>query len=332
MALPSSRLSDAERPVAFFANGIGDAILTLPALRALTEIFPGRLTLLTHGRAGYLDLFRTLPTQRQLSIRSGTKCDWEREDIDALVSEVGDCDLFISLVAWHSPSLGYLLERLAPTKSIGYCESYDIRLPRDYSKHTAELIFDAVRAVSPGAKLRPFLAPPDYPPHAMQMAQAVRAGLGEGVRILTVHTETLAEKTWPAASVAAVLDRFLTSHTEYIAVLVNYAPYPLELADEANRRRLVAEGGLPLADALCLVHYSDCFLGVDSCMLHAADVGRVPSVGLFGPTDAHEFGFLVGPHVAIQAPSDVNQIGVECVLAALESLQAEPEQRTVWKL
>ena len=32
-------------PVVFFANGIGDTVLALPALRALAALFPGRLSL-----------------------------------------------------------------------------------------------------------------------------------------------------------------------------------------------------------------------------------------------------------------------------------------------
>jgi ADP-heptose:LPS heptosyltransferase len=332
MADDSTALADASHPVAFFANGIGDAILALPALRALTEVFPGRLTLLAHGGAGYLDLLKPLATGRQLYLKSGTKCDWEREDIDALASAVGECDLFISLIAWHSQSLGYLIERLSPAKTVGYSAGYDIRLPRDYTKHTAELTFDAVRAVSPGRSLRDYLDPPSYPSRSVMMAEEVKASLGSGVRLLAVHMETLAEKLWEPGKLAALLDRFLSAHPEYIALLVNYADYPLALQSEAGRKRLIVQKGLSLTDALCLVHYADCFLGADSCMLHAADFGRVPAVGLFGPTSADEFGFLVGPHIAIQSTSAVSRIEVECVLAAMESLLAAPHQHATWRV
>ena len=38
-------LASAERPVALFCNGLGDHLLTLPAIRAMAHIFPGRLRL-----------------------------------------------------------------------------------------------------------------------------------------------------------------------------------------------------------------------------------------------------------------------------------------------
>jgi ADP-heptose:LPS heptosyltransferase len=325
-------LSDAENPVAFFANGIGDAIFTLPALRALAGLFPERLTLITHESTDYLALLGVPPMVRQLKIKSGTKCDWDREELDKLAASVGACDLFVSLVAWHSSSLGYLIKRLRPAQSVGYCDGYDIHLPRDYTKHTAELIFDAVRAIAPRARLTDHLAPPSYPLDSVRMAQEIKKCLGDGVRLLAVHMETLPEKVWDAAKLAASLDQFLSSHSEYLAVLVNYSDFSLSLPSEANRERLIAQRGLSLADALSIVHHADLFLGADSCMLHAADFGRVPAVGLFGPTSAHEFGFLVGPHIVIQSPSDINRIEVESVVAAMESLHAEPHQRALWQL
>ena len=80
---------------------------------------------------------------------------------------------------------------------------------------------------------------------------------------------------------------------------------------------------------MALVTEADFFLGIDSCMLHAADFAGVPSVGLFGPTSAAEFGFLVGPHIAIQAQQTMAEIEVPDVSDALESLLAEPHQFTV---
>jgi hypothetical protein len=66
-------------------------------------------------------------------------------------------------------------------------------------------------------------------------------------------------------------------------------------------------------------------------MMHAADFGAAPSVALFITTKAAEFGFLVGPHVAIEAPS-ADAVRPEHVAAAIESLLVRPQQRAVWTL
>lgn len=323
-------LTQAETPVAFFSNGIGDAILTLPALRALIRIFPERLTLITHGSAAYLDLLRPLATRQQLYIKSGNKCDWDYDELKELAASLGKCDLFVSLVPWHSKSLGDLIECLAPTQTIGYSQSFDFSLPRDYTKHTAELTFDAVRTISPNLNLMDYLDPPRYPDRSIEMAQNVKAALGNDVRLLAIHMETLPEKLWDALKVTEFLERFLALHPEYITMFVDHSEYPLTSQSEILRERVISHRGLSLEDAMCLVHYADCFLGVDSCMLHAADFGRVPAVGLFGVTSAAEFGFLVGPHVVIQSQSDVKDIEVDRVLAAMELLLEDPNQRVVW--
>jgi ADP-heptose:LPS heptosyltransferase len=78
--------------------------------------------------------------------------------------------------------------------------------------------------------------------------------------------------------------------------------------------------GLPLSYAMALVAASDLFLGVDSCMLHAADFHRVPGVGLFGPTSPRRWGFRFGPHRHVAVAGAIDQIGTAEVLAALESL------------
>lgn len=313
----------------FFANGIGDAVLALPALRALAELYPRRLTLVSR-RESYAPILRGLPVRNEFFIGRGSKCHWQAEEIDHISEAIEFCDLFIALVPWKSDSLAYLIDRLRPAKTLGFFPAYDVAVPRDYGKHSAALNFDAVRAISPTCRMEDFLGPPPYAAESVALAREIRASLGEGARVLAFHTETVAEKMWEPERLSALLDRFLSEHPEFLALQIAYRESPPALRCESNRERVVSCVGLPLMDAMCLVHHSDYFLGVDSCMLHAADFGRVPSVGLFGPTSAHEFGFIAGAHVAVQAESAMSEIEVDAALAALESLLLDPEQRATW--
>jgi ADP-heptose:LPS heptosyltransferase len=324
-------LLDAESPVVFFANGIGDAILALPALRALTSLFNGRLTLIGHAGSHNV-LFRELKTKRQLFLAGGSKCHWQREEINDLAASVGYCDLFLGLVPWQSPSLSYLIERLRPSKTIGFFTEYDVAVPRDYTKHSAQLSFDAVRVIEPDCSFYEYADPPLYPAKSTELAEGVRKSLRKGTRILSVHPETVPEKIWDLNRLAAVLDNAFSSHPDLLVLLISYEEISLPLSRPADRERVIACRGLALIDALCLVNHSDYFLGVDSSMLHAADFGLVPGVGLFGPTSAREFGFILGPHIAIQAESDMGQIGIDCVIEALESLLINSEERSTWYL
>jgi hypothetical protein len=65
-------------------------------------------------------------------------------------------------------------------------------------------------------------------------------------------------------------------------------------------------------------------------MLHVADIARVPGVGLFGPTNAKEFGFYIGPHIMIQADGSMEKIRVDIVTEALNQLVALPAQAETW--
>jgi len=67
-------------------------------------------------------------------------------------------------------------------------------------------------------------------------------------------------------------------------------------------------------------------------MLHVADMARVPGVGLFGPTNAKEFGFYIGPHIMIQADGSMEKIEVGMVVEALNQLVALPAQSVTWRV
>jgi hypothetical protein len=316
----------AEAPVVFFINGIGDNILNLPALRALGALFADRLSLICSG-SDSLFVFDDLPLKRAIKIRV-QKSSYGREfDSDAVAAETGNCDLFLSLVPWHSESLTRLVEKLRPQLSVGFISNYDIRLPLNFDQHTSELAFDVVRLFDARSRLQDFTAPPCYPTEARAEARRLREELSPGAKALAVHADTGQKKMWDSVKLMQTLDTFLGLHPEFTVLLVGGRPQSLDGGLCGDR--VIPCYGLPLPVSMALVTESDLFLGIDSCMLHAADFAGVPSVGLFGPTSASEFGFLVGPHIAIQAPHTMAEIEAPDVADALESLLAEPHQFTV---
>src|SRR5712691_11011007 len=87
----------ARNPVVIFSNGIGDHLLNLPALRALTALFPKRLTLLCSTGAGHT-FFSDLP------LRAVVEADMQQQgeggkffDAESLARAVAPCDLLLSL-------------------------------------------------------------------------------------------------------------------------------------------------------------------------------------------------------------------------------------------
>src|ERR1700758_614214 len=119
----------AGRPALCFTTNIGDAVLTLPTLRALGEMFSAPITVIS-PKAAFDLCFREvsprlvditgLPLMGPPPLPELT----ERPlDYAALASEIGPVDVFIDTLPWSALSsvvIQPLLQRLAPATSIGF--------------------------------------------------------------------------------------------------------------------------------------------------------------------------------------------------------------------
>ena len=325
------RALSAEYPLAFFCNGYGDNFINLPALRALSRLFEGRLTLVCR-QGPDLFCFDDLAVNRRITLDARFNGDDYEFDAVAAAAEIGQCDLFLSLVPWSSSSLSKLLEAWGGIVSIGFFENYTCRLRRDYDKPSADLAFDIVRSLNPDYQLHDFLEPLRYPGKRRQDVHEIFSMLEPGTRTLAVHMDTLAHKLWDESRWIESLDAFLDKHTNFIALLVGRPKRPVDTAQWRNASRVIPCYGLSLPSSCCLVAESDFFIGIDSCMLHVADLARVPGVGLFGPTNVKEFGFYIGPHIMIQADGSMEKIEVGMVVEALNQLVELPAQSVTWRV
>ena len=90
-----------QNPVAFFANALGDHIINLPALRAISSLMPNQLTLVTRDCAASV-LFEELPLRRLVRIAAPVADKGRWFDADSLAANLGQVDCFLSLNPWHS--------------------------------------------------------------------------------------------------------------------------------------------------------------------------------------------------------------------------------------
>ncbi len=321
------RALSAEHPLAFFCNGYGDNFLNLPALRALSRLFEGRLTLVCR-QGPDLFCFDDLAVSRRITLDARFNGEDYEFDAVAAAAEISQCDLFLSLVPWSSSSLSKLLEACGDIVSIGFFENYTRRLRLDYHKPSAELAFDIVRSLRPDYRLQDFLEPLRYPVERRQQVQEIFSLLEPGTRTLSVHMDTRAPKNWDENRWVESLDAFLDQHPDFVVLLIGKRP--VDTSQWRNSGRVIPCYGLSLPSSCCLVAESDFFIGIDSCLLHVADMARVPGVGLFGPTNAKEFGFYIGPHIMIQADGSMEKIEVDMVAEALHQLVTAPSQSVTW--
>lgn len=307
-------------PTIMLLNGRGDYLLNLPALRAVSAIFQGRISLFCRPGA-YQTFLRSVPTVRVIEPPLRYDGLETRFDPDRVACEIGTCDLFLSLNPWHARITNRLVELLEPTLSVGYHPSFEVALPLDFSKHSADLGFDLPHALDPTLEIDGFSSPPELQPEAWSVTSEVLAPVPRGATLLVVHTDTREDKMWDRSRFIEVVDWFLDMHED--ALVLDVGDASIGFDDARHAERIVPCGGLPLPVASAIVACGDCFLGVDSCFLHVADLFRVPGVGLFGPTRSEEFGFRFGPHRHVDARGEMAAIETADVVQAIVSLEGE---------
>jgi ADP-heptose:LPS heptosyltransferase len=193
---------------------------------------------------------------------------------------------------------------------------FDEVVPVNESAHMFDRLFAIPQHFRADLRVEDFSYAPSFSPAAEEAARRIVCRRASpGGRILFVHPETRPDKMWSPASFSWVLERFLEAYPEFKVFVSSVEPYPLEL-DRARHRVVWADDHLELA--LAMLRHADLFLGIDSCFLHAADLFRVPGVGLFGPTDPHQWGFRLSPRPqAIWGEGSMEGIRREAVLDAL---------------
>ena len=235
---------------------------------------------------------------------------------------IPECDLFLSLTPWYSADFDLLLKVLAPMDSVGLFEPYSKhvkwREKANRSSHCVDNAFLIPRYFNPSWCPENFAAPPVLPSDCERVAERWRNAVPSPLRVLAVHADTKSEKLWSSDKFVSVLNRFLERHPDFIAMIVGNQDLQLNQGRHGNRIYPCYDQRLEIS--LALVGKADVFLGVDSCMLHAADSFGIPGVGLFGPTDCDLFGFRFSPHHHICGNGTMDSISVCEVLSALESL------------
>lgn len=323
-------LIDAQFPVVIHYNGYGDRLLCLPAMRALTSLFPNRIKLICGRRDGYT-FFADLPLADIIEL------DYERAvegwlfDYEAAAKAVGNCDLLISLNSWYSASIGRL-QRLFSSDSIGLYSKFNHRVAWNHEKHAADRAFDIVRQFKPSLNIEQFSQPPELPRSEVEHARFIRRQVPEHRRVMALHTQTTPEKMWSPRKFISVIDEFLDRHPDYVVFVFDQERFGLDSGKHGDRVFPLPCWAIPIVRSFAILSEADLFLGVDSCMLHLADLYRIPGAGLFGPTNPSEFGFRFGPHKHICSGPSMEDISESDVLSVLEELVEISETKRSEKL
>ncbi len=307
--------SSRQRPAIFHINGIGDYMLALPAVRAVV-VRPDTEALVISSSGAHNLIYRDLPPAARL-LEVDTP-DGRRFDPDSILQELDTCDSLLSFSSWYSSDLDVLVRsfRARGLPTIGYTPEFDTIVDVRGVEHAFDLHFRLAQYMAVEARFTDHAHAWPLDSKAREQARSLRAELG-AARLLVIHSETTrSDKEWPAERWQTLFRRLLAEHRDLVVLILDYADRGLV---PAGADRVIPCSRVDLESAFALVEAADLFVGVDSCLLHAADFARVPGVGLFGATSPARWGFRFSPHRHVVADG-MGSITVDQVLAAVNEL------------
>lgn len=313
----STHLKDRRSPLIFFANGIGDGVLALPALRAIGAGFEGRAKFLLKAGSDRF-LFNSLDVKNCLFVDMHQNTSSGMDFCcDVVRPFAHGCDLFISYVPWTSRSLAQIfLDKRAPI-SIGVNSCFDVFVVPEAGKHQFDIMFSVTQHIFPDLNLEEFA----YAPATSQSVEAERRrilGRLNGRLLIGIHPEAShPAKSYPILLVEQLICD-LISLSENICVCIFGQGKELAQLEDISHSVFVLDSTLEVAASA--VPKLNLFIGVDSCFLHFADIHRVPGVGLFGPTSYELWGYRFAPHIHLQSARGMDEISPPDIIKAANSL------------
>lgn len=272
---------------AVFANGLGDAVLALPALRALKSA--AALTRLATPVAPQLDILFDEFADERRRIGFGPGNSFPTDQLRAALSGT---DIVAFLTTWENDALReWLAETAGRVASFGFSPLFG-----DKTIKASGHYFDRYLAISQAMTGVGSLEAFAYP-HSCRQWTPFERDLGPRLADFdywVLHPDTKAYKNLPPSFwnqfVSVVLRRRPT--TRLVIVGRDHRAFVDEI--RSDRRVILA----PSNFALCTYLVSRCsrFCGVDSCFLHYADLQRTPCLGLVrGGADLERWGLRLTP-------------------------------------
>jgi ADP-heptose:LPS heptosyltransferase len=305
----------------FHHNGIGDHVMNLPALRLLAQYAP-RPVCIVAGDVPAAFLYQEPDVHSQILMHfSPGRYAHVFDPTSPRLSH--RFEYFVSLATWDAPAIHTLKERSGARSTLGLFSGFSVRSEADDAHDIHRLVVLAM-PFAPGARLEDSTAPCVF----ARDTQSLRATMvPRGRRLLVIHPDTRLEKMWLIERYDPLVRAFLDGAQHWHAAILNLPSARLPRAIQT--RRLHSVTGATLAESMKLVPGADLFLGIDSRMLHVADLCRVPSVALFGATTARQFGFILGDNIYTHnlVARNLQALNVTPVLMSLQRGVAQVECR-----
>ncbi len=288
IAKPTVCTAKFQSPVIFMCNGIGDGLLALPAIRALSLMFEDKLTIVYDSVVTPYWLYQ-LPLNKIVLIEAYRDENDIFFDYQSTAEQVIKCDLFISLIFTYSRCLENLIKLIKPTKTIGFHRSFDIYVEQSNNQHISDVYFKIPKVFLPSVDISYYHYPLGNIHTADKLAEKILMTIqvnADNPSIVAIHADTQSDKMWTEQS---WLELFHLINLENPNT--TFFVFGMSLVFEIKNDRVYDFTRLPFEISIALINLCDVFIGVDSCLLHAADLLNIPGVGLFFSTDPLIWGY-----------------------------------------
>lgn len=289
-----------ERVVVRGTNWVGDAVMTVPALRELRRVLPhAHITLATRSWAEGLfmdaDFLNDLLIYDRRDFRAVAHQmrEWRKRSFDlALLFQNAFEAALISFAARVPVRIGYATEQR------GALLTHPLPLPSWRSErhevfYYLNLVAELERLLygaSDIAEREPEFAlnvSETRKAEARELLSSEGARMSSSIVALCPGSTNSRAKRWPAASYAALADRFITEIGANV-VLVG-SPDELEVSREVaaqmRHHPLMLTGKTNLAQAVAVLSLADVLVTNDTGPAHIAAALNRPTFVIFGPTD-----------------------------------------------
>ncbi len=285
---------------------MGDVLFTTPLLAAIKAAYPdSHVTFATSTWCApvivddpHVDMMLDVPPRIGL------------RDLREWAGRLRGVDFDCALVPDRSPLLGLLVALAGIPRRVGLDSGnrgflYTDRVaipPDDHGIHEADLYGRVGTAI--GAPPIPGQGTVYCPPaDAVARAAAIIAERGWQRPLWVIHPGggvnpgmALTPKRWPPDRFAALADGLLAAHGGTVLLVGSETDADAVRAVRSTMRSPSADltGALDFAMVQAVAHHATLYIGNDSGTTHCALAGGTPTICIFGPTDARQYGLYGG--------------------------------------
>ncbi|HEY6046811.1 MAG TPA: lipopolysaccharide heptosyltransferase II [Pyrinomonadaceae bacterium] len=280
-------------------NWVGDALMCLPALRALRRLLPhAKITLVS--RPGAADIFREADCADEVLVyeRRGLASawiqsqEWRRRQFDlAVLFQNAFEAAAIAFMARVPTRIGYDTERR------GFLLTYPIATPawkneRHEVFYYLNLISELERALSRTAPAEPgepeiaLHVPDERKRKARELLQRHGLATAKPLILLCPGSVNSRAKRWPSERYAALADQFIeTGATVAVIGSPGERDVSAKVCAQARHRPVMLTGETSVAEVTALIAIADLLVTNDTGPAHIGPAVGTPTIVIFGPTN-----------------------------------------------